>query len=43
MNLSELLIGAVVLGVIGVAAVGAILLVALLGRKNRPPGPGERD
>jgi hypothetical protein len=43
MNLSELLIRAVVLGAIGVAAVVAVLLFVLLGRKDRPPGGDEGE
>jgi hypothetical protein len=38
-----IIIGAVVLGALGVAAVGAVLLFALVGRKDRPPGPGEHE
>jgi hypothetical protein len=39
MSLWLLIIAAAVLGAIGVAVVIVLLLVALLGRKDRPPGP----
>jgi hypothetical protein len=38
-----LIIGAAALGFIGVAAVVAVLLFVLLSRKDRPPGPDERE
>jgi hypothetical protein len=38
-----IIVGAAVLGAIGVAAVVAVLLFALLGRKDRPPQSGERE
>jgi hypothetical protein len=38
-----LIIAAAVLGAIGVAAVGVVLLLVLLGRKDRPPGPDESE
>jgi hypothetical protein len=38
-----LIIGAAVLGAIGVAAVVAVLLFALLSRKDRPPGPDDNE
>ena len=38
-----IIIAAAVLGAIGVAAVVAVLLFVLLSRKDRPPGPDERE
>jgi hypothetical protein len=43
MSLWLLVIAAAVLGLIGLAAVAVLLLFALLGRKDRPPGPDERE
>jgi hypothetical protein len=43
MSVWLLIIVAAVLGLIGLAAVAVLLLLALLGRKNPPPWPDERE
>jgi hypothetical protein len=38
-----LIIAAAILGLIGLSAVAVLVLFVPMGRKNRPPGPDERE